>query len=182
MRAKRSVLKNIQKLAPSALSGTYFRSVSFEYQDEVLDTHGSFEHGGRYNAMGEFGALYMSDSEELCKAEVEKRIKSGCADSHAIRKVRIALTKVLDLTKPGNLRKLGITKQDLTQERNEGGWTLTQDVARLAYKSGYEAILSPSATSKGNNLTIFDKHIDATRIRVSLSESQLKNTAFLNFK
>ena len=166
MRPKRSLLKNIQKLTPSSLSGTYFRSVSFEYQGKVLDTQGSFEHGGRYNPIGELGALYVSDSEDLCRAEVEKRIKSGCADSHAIRKIRIALTKVLDLTKPGNLRKLGIARQDLTQQRNEGGWVLTQDIARSAYKSGYEAILAPSATSKGNNLTIFDKHIDATRIQV----------------
>ena len=39
-------------------------------------------------------------------------------------------------------------------------------MARLAYRSGYEAIIAPSATEKGNSLVIFDKHIDATRIKV----------------
>ena len=162
----RSVLKNIQKLVPSPLAGTYFRSVSPEYEGQVLDTRGSFKHGGRYNPTGEFGALYISDSEKLCKAEVEKRIKLTCVDSQAIRKIKVSLTKVLDLTKSGNLKKLGVTKQDLIQDRNEGGWTLPRNIARLAYKSGYEAILTPSATSKGNNLVIFGKHIDTARIKI----------------
>lgn len=164
MNAKKSAPKNIQRVAPSPLTGTYFRSVSLGYQREFLDTQGSFEHGGRYNPVGEFGALYMSDSEELCKVEVQKRIKPDCADLQTTRKIKASLARVLDLTNPKNLRKLGITKQDLIQERSRGGWALTQDIARAAYKSGYEAILAPSATSKGNNLVIFDQYVDAAKI------------------
>lgn len=166
MGIKKSILKNIHKLAPSSLTGTYFRSVSSDHESEVLDTRGSFEHGGRYNPIGEFGSLYMGDSEELCKAEVAKRIKTDCAVPQATRRIRVSLTNVLDLTKAKTLKKIGITKQDLIQQRNTGGWKLTQNIARSTYKSGYEAILAPSATSKGNNLVIFAKSIDTTKIKV----------------
>jgi RES domain-containing protein len=131
-----------------------------------LSTQGGLEHGGRYNPTGEFGALYAGENKAVCKAEIRRKGKDSITAPQVIGKLRISLTKVLDLTSTTNLKILGIEKRDLMVDMKRGGWDLTWNIARLAYRSGYEAIIAPSITSKGNGLIIFDKYIDTTTVKV----------------
>ncbi|MBU4287342.1 MAG: RES domain-containing protein [Syntrophaceae bacterium] len=164
-------IKNFQKIKPVSFSGAFFRSVSLKHSGEIIDTEGSFEHGGRYNPMREFGALYMSASKEVCKKEITQKQREAFLGPRIIGQIKVSVTKLLDLTNTGNLKKLGIKKEDLIRDKDKGGWTLTWEMARLAYNTGYEAILSPSVTSKGSNLVVFDKSLSTTKIAL-LSKTQ----------
>lgn len=159
--------EKFRKLTPLPVKGCYYRSIFLKHQNEILSTQSSLKRGGRYNPRGEFGALYTGENEAVCRAEASRRIGNDFAAPKIISKLKISLSKVLDLTKPTNLKALNVEKEDLTTDRTKGGWDLTQNIARIAYHGGYEAIIAPSATKKGNSLVIFDKHIDATRINVA---------------
>ena len=156
-----------RKLTPLPVKGYYYRSVFLKHQNEILSTQSSLKHGGRYNPRGEFGALYVGENEAVCRAEVSGRIENDFAAPQIISKLKISLAKVLDLTKPANLKALNIKKEDLTINRTKGGWDLTHNIARIAYRDGYEAIIAPAVTGKGNSLVIFDKHIDTARINAA---------------
>lgn len=157
----------LQRIKPIPLAGTFFRSVSAKHANQLLSVQGSLEHGGRYNPAGEFGALYMSNAKETCKAEAARKAREGLLVSQVTGKIKVKLTKVLDLTGSKNLQKVDIEKEDLIIEKNEGGWDLTWAIARWAYLKGYEAILSPSITGQGDNLIIFDKCLDKIKIKLT---------------
>ena len=130
---RHSSLESIQQISLISISDVYFRSVSTKHRDEILSSQGSFEYGGRYNPQGEFGALYLSESENLCKAEINKKAGEPSLVTQVMGKIKVSLTKVLDLTDEQNLKKLGIKKEDLMVEKNQDGWELTWYLARLAY-------------------------------------------------
>lgn len=157
-------LKKFQRLTSISVKGDYFRSVVLKHENEILSAGGSFQYGGRYNPQGEFGALYAGENKEVCKAEI--KIKGENTAPHVMVKLRISLTKVLDLTDTKNLKILGIKKEDLMVEKKKGGWNLTWHIARLAYRSDYEAIRTPAITSLGNCLIIFDKYVDPRKVRI----------------
>ena len=164
-------IKNFKQIKPASLTGTFFRSVSIKHSDNILNTDGSLEYGGRYNPMQEFGALYMSSSKEICKKEITRKQKENLLAPQTIGKIKVSLTKIIDLTKAGTLKKLGIKKEDLIQDKDKNGWELPREIARAAYLAGYEAILAPSIIPKGRNLIIFDKYLPATKLTI-LSKTQ----------
>jgi RES domain-containing protein len=145
-----------QKLPTIALQGKFFRIVSRKHQDEILDTQGSLEFGGRYNSPGVAGVLYLGESKEVCKAEREKKGSSALLLPQVIATIKVSLQKVLDLTNPDSLKIIGIKKQDLLRSEREGdGYELPRKLAAWAYRVGYEALLVPSTTGKGKNLVVF---------------------------
>ncbi|MFH1798230.1 MAG: RES family NAD+ phosphorylase [Candidatus Omnitrophota bacterium] len=168
---KESLQKSIQKVLPSRTAGVYFRLVSPKRIDEILSTQGSFAYGGRYNPDGEFGALYLGETEELCKRERQKKSKNSLLVSQIMGKIKVSCEKILDLTDRETLKKLKIKKEELLCEEKNGGWALTWTIARLAYQLGFEGILSPSITGTGNNLVIFDKHVNNKKVKVTSTYS-----------
>jgi len=66
--------------------------------------------------------------------------------------LRVRLRKALDLTEPRILSELGINLKMLSQATD---YDLTRQIATLALKSGFEAILAPSSTGPGKILAIF---------------------------
>ena len=145
-----------QRLPSISLQGKFFRIVSKKHQDEILDTQGSLEFGGRYNSPGVAGVLYLGESKQVCKAERERKSPSVLLLPQVIATIKVSLQKVLDLTNPGNLKNIGIKKQDLLRSERKGdGYELPRKLAAWAYRVGYEALLVPSATGKGKNLVVF---------------------------
>jgi len=159
-------LKEISKIKLVSLSKIFFRLVPLKYTNEILNPQGNDESGGRYNPPGEFTVLYLGESENVCKAERNAKTSPNLLASQILGKIGISLRKVLDLTDDTNLKKLGLKKKDLIYTEIEGGWNLTQQIARLAYQIEVEAILVPSSTGKGNNLAVFDKHIKKKNIKL----------------
>ena len=158
-------LKEISKIKLITLSKIFFRLVSLTHTNEILNPRGNYECGGRYNPPNEFAALYLGESEKVCKAERIGKTPD-LFPSQIMGKIEVSLRKVLDLTDDTNLEKLGFKEKDLMYLEKEGGWNLTQQIARLAYQMGVEAILFSSSTGKGNNLVIFDKHIKKKSIKL----------------
>lgn len=169
--AKKALWEKIRGITCSQVDGSYFRLVSLKREDEILSTQGSFAYGGRYNAPGDFGVLYLGDSKEVCLAERNRQSKNLLLVAQILGEIKVSCEKVLDLTDPKIRKNLGIKKEDLLRERSEGGWDLTWDIARFAYQTDIEAILAPSISGEGNNLIIFDKHIEAVKIRL-ISKTQ----------
>jgi len=160
-------LKEISKIKLVSLSKIFFRLVPLKYTNEILNPQGNNESGGRYNPPGEFTVLYLGESENVCKAEINARTNPDLLPSRKILgKIEISLEKVLDLTDDANLKILGLKKKDLMYKKSENGWNLTQQIARLAYQIEVKAILVPSSTRKGNNLAVFDKHIKKENIKL----------------
>lgn len=156
--------EKIRRIPLSRIRGSYFRIVSTKRADEILSTQGSFAYGGRYNPPNEFGALYLGETIQVCKQERKRKSKDYLLAPQIIGKVKVSLEKVLDLTDPKILKRLGIRKEDLLHAGDEEIWDLTWAIARLAYQSGIEAILAPSVTKAGKNLIIFDKYVGKTEL------------------
>jgi len=159
-------LEDLSKIKLVSLSKVFFRLVALKHADEILSPQGSLKCGGRYNPAKKFGALYLGESENVCKAEKYVGAKPDLLDSQVLGEVRVSLKKVLALTNINNLKKLGIKKEDLMYKKSEGGWNLTCQIARLAYRMGIEAILAPSSTGEGDNLVVFDKYVKEDKIKL----------------
>jgi len=170
---KESLQKSLRRVVPSRVAGIYFRLVSPKRIDEILSTQGSFAYGGRYNPDGEFGALYLGETKELCRRERQTKAKNSLLVSQIMGKIKVSCEKILDLTDSETLKQLKIKKTELLLEEKDGGWLLTWTIARLAYQLGFEGILAPSITGTENNLIIFDKHVDNKKVKVvSTSKKQ----------
>ena len=169
---KKDLWEKIRKIKLSQITGSYFRLVSPKREDAILSTQGSFAYGGRYNAPGDFGVLYLGDSKEVCRVERNRRTKNSSLVPQVLGEVKVSCEKVLDLTDPGICKKLGIKKEDLLRKKKEGGWDLTWDIARFAYQADIQAILAPSISGAGNNLIIFDKHLEAVKIKLKFKTKE----------
>lgn len=140
--------KRFLEIKPISIDASYYRMVSQKY--DALNTNGSLLYPGRYNS-GEFLVLYASDSREVCAAELARKTEIKTKLVYKIAKLNVKLRKVFDLTNEKNLKALDIQEDNLIGS----SWNFTQHIASLAYRKGYEALLAPSVTGKGNNIILF---------------------------
>lgn len=145
------IKKRFLEIKPISLDASCYRIVSQKY--DTLNADGSLLYSGRYNN-GEFSVLYTSDSREVCEAELARKTEVKTKLIYKIAKLNVKLRKVFDLTNEKNLRALDIQKDNLTGS----SWDITQYMASLAYQKGYEALLVPSVTGKGNNIILFPEN------------------------
>jgi RES domain-containing protein len=141
------------EIKPISLDASCYRMVSQKY--DILNTNGSLLYPGRYNS-GEFPVLYTADSREVCEAELARKTEIKTKLIYKIAKLNVKLRKVLDLTNGKNLKALNIQEDNLIGS----SWHFTQRIASLAYQKGYEALLVPSATGKGNNIILFPNNFN----------------------
>lgn len=167
--------KRIAAVKPIRIRGTFFRTVLAKYRDAILSTAGSLQHGGRYNPKREFGPLYLSESEQVCKAEVLRTVDAPASfeEPRVCGRIHAALEKVLDLTDEQVLEELGIRRDELLQNTGdrERDYRLTRRIARLARALGFEALKTPSVTSQGDNLIIFMENL-SPKAKVELLETR----------
>ena len=76
--------------------------------------------------------------------------------------------KVCDLTDPELLKKLGLTRKQLTAD----DWAETQVLGDIIRDAGFEGIIVPSAAGDFNNLVVFvDRLSGASSIDLEVVES-----------
>ncbi len=110
---------------------------------------GALLYGGRYNAPGKFGALYLSESREGCAAERARR--PATPQGYIVGTVRVTLENICDLTDQDLLAELSITSNQLkADDLNE-----TQILGTLIRDAGFEGMIVPSAAGEFDNLVIF---------------------------
>lgn len=141
--------------------------VRAEDSGEILSTGPSFAYGGRYNKSGEFGALYLGDTREICRQEKLKQVawREDALPPQALGSVEIRIDKVLDLTQEKILKALGITESQLIDPLDV---SLPRALAQAAREAGIKALLAPSAAGERNNLVIFEDYIFDSSCHIKL--------------
>jgi RES domain-containing protein len=141
---------------------TFYRAYLGAFAVEPLSVEGSLRHGGRYNPLGAFGAIYCGENPAVCAAEIRRRAQRHPVPRYRLARIQIDLHRVLDLTDPATLAALGLRAEDLVTDN----WEPTQRLGAAARAAGFEGLLVPSAAGPGRNLVIFPGRLDArSRIR-----------------
>jgi RES domain-containing protein len=157
--------KRFGKIKPSKFQKRVCRIIARHYGQVPLSLEGSLIYGGRYNIPYQFGALYCGITEDVCWAEIEKRMEGTVKRSRfRVYQLRIYLQKVLDLTDPQVCTELKIDPEFLIHQNQ---YVLTRQIAKEARDAGFEAIIAPSATGTGVILAIFSDRLDP-RSRVEI--------------
>ncbi|MCD4670559.1 MAG: RES domain-containing protein [Actinomycetia bacterium] len=164
-------LKNI---SPSSLKKIYFHG--FEKGIPALNTENYKYANGRWHIKGEFGGLYLGENQKLCREEI-RRVYAGKtpAKEYRLVELQISLSKVLDLTDPGNLIKLNIEKEQLISGKGQVPKTviIPNSIAKSAHESGYEAIIVPSATGLGKAIVLYEDNFKNNSYVKILSNKKL---------
>ena len=134
-----------------SLRGTFFRALPAPFAADPLKVEGSLRHGGRYNPIGAFGALYCGESPAVCAAEIRKRAARQPVLTYRLARIQVHLQRVLDLTDPPAAAAFGLRPDDLIGQ----DWEPTQRLAAQARAAGFEGLLVPSAAGPGRNLVVF---------------------------
>jgi RES domain-containing protein len=155
-------LEGLAGLPGRSVRGTFFRALLATFAKQPLSIEGSLRHGGRYNPLGAFGALYCGESPAVCAAEIGKRAAGQRVSPYRLARVRVKLHRVLDLTDPTTLAALNLRPEDVLG----ADWQPTQRLAAQVRAAGFEGLLAPSAAGPGRNLIIFPDRLDSrSRIR-----------------
>ncbi len=158
--------KALSNHKPRRIRGAlWYRAITPLYRRSLLTMDGAFQWGGRYNAPGEFGALYLSKTRKGCAAEITRR--PSFPPKYIVGKIRVKLGKVCDLTDPELLKQLGLSRVQLTAD----DWAETQTLGDLIRDAGFEGIIVPSAAGHFNNLVIFTDRLSAAP-RIELEETK----------
>lgn len=161
-------------------SGVCFRNVSqkFANAQDILSAQGSLHAGGRFNFMNIFEVLYLSCDLHTCVEETTKSARLPEMElanvlPRTLIGIEVMLSRVLDLTDATIRRRLRITKKSLIADDWEKFQNVdiqeafTQQIGRLAREAGFEAILVPSAVTRGKNLDIFpDRLLPGSSLKV----------------
>lgn len=158
--------RTLRAVRPRRFEAAVYRIIAAAYRDRPLSLEGSVRYGGRYNAPGEFGALYCGLTTETCWTELEHK-HEGPLKRSAFRVVRVSvrLQRVLDLTERTVQDALGVAPEALTRRAE---YALTQAIAQSAREAGFEAILAPSSAGTGVILAIFtDRLGEGSRVAIA---------------
>lgn len=125
------------------------------------DLHATLEQsrrwGGRYNAAGEFGAIYVACERATALRELDRRaaklgISRGQVLPRLLLTLHVRLQNVLDLTDAAVRRAWDAELDDLKHEADN---SRCLEIARAARRDGFEAIRFPSFTDGADNYAIF---------------------------
>jgi RES domain-containing protein len=164
--------------------GTAYRVTTLNYPSpkSILLGQGSFLHGGRWNAIGSFRAVYGSTVDTVAVAESRAtadyaHIPLPFATPRLLVAIEVALKAVLDLTSASVRERLGITVGELRAEdwrkvQEDGRESFTQAIGRAVFSSGGEGVCVPSGrVPQGVNVVYFpENHRSASRVVVLESE------------
>ena len=169
----KKLIQAVKKLSADSvpISGDSFRLVALRYQDSLLSTIGSFKRGGRYNVAQQFEALYVSGSPITALKEIRYLINTPAGVSayptrpYILLSLQYQLHRVIDLTDSHIRNFLDTNMQELT-----GSWysfieeeiAPTQQLGKIAYDLGVQALKVPSSVDLENNdfnLVIFPENL-----------------------
>lgn len=105
----------------------------------------------------------MSRKVDGCIAEIN--IRPAHPEKYIVGKIKVTLGKVCDLTDPDLLKKLKLSRNQLTTK----DYLETRVLGELARNAGFEGMIVPSAAGEFNNLVIFKDRLSGTS-QVELEE------------
>jgi RES domain-containing protein len=164
--------------------GAAYRVTTLDYPNPktILLGQGSFLHGGRWNAIGAFRAVYGSTEDTVAVAESRATadytgVPWPLRTPRLLVAIELSLEAILDLTdisvrKTLSLTIDGLKEEDWRKTQERGGESLTQAIGRAVFISGGEGLLVPSARVAGGVNVVFlpENHRKESRVRVCESE------------
>jgi RES domain-containing protein len=163
--------------------GAAYRVTTLDYPDpkSILLGRGSFLHGGRWNAIGSFRAVYGSTLDTVAVAESRAtadyaHVPWPFATPRLLVAIELSLQAVLDLTNASIRAQLGLTLDALTEEdwrrvQEHGRESLTQAIGRAVFSNSGEGLIVPSArVPEGVNVVYLPENQGAAS-RVAVLES-----------
>lgn len=157
--SRETFAKRLSEWKPHSLRGRFFRLIPSIHAEAISETGPSFAVGGRYNSRGEFGALYLSESPDVCWKETLKKYNNLPDDvpDQSLGEFEMNIQRCLDLTDEGTRKMLGVTLEDITEPAD---YYLTQMIGGAAWSLGIEAIKFPSSVSPDRfNVCVFMDHL-----------------------
>lgn len=169
----------------SGFSGVVVRSVNTKYAtaSDFFSGVGASKSGGRWNRKG-LEATYTSlDIETAIKEAYQNLLHYGFPISNIRPRTtagaRVKLKKVLDITVPAILQKIGFKTKDLViedwraiQRAGEESWT--QSIGRACFVAGFEGLIVPSARNpRGKNLFMFPSNFMKSSVLEILGKEDL---------
>jgi RES domain-containing protein len=137
---------------------------------DPLDTSFSKQHGGRWNAPGSFGVLYLNLSERMARVQVEHKLAGhpyaaedlDPAEQHDLVEVDVAETDALDLVSDEGLQAVGLpVSYPVDADGRPVEHEQCHPVGRAAYDEPLPAIACRSAAAgaaRGDEeLAVFDR-------------------------
>ena len=165
-------------------NGAVYRVTTLDYPSpkSILLGQGSFLHGGRWNAIGSFRAVYGSTEDTVAVAESRAtadyaQVSWPFRTPRLLVAIELSLQAMLDLTAASIRAKLGLALDELREEdwrkvQEEGRESFTQAIGRAAFANGGEGLLVPSArVAAGVNVVYFPENRRATS-RVTVLEAE----------
>jgi len=165
-------------------TGTAYRVTTLDYPrpKSILLGQGSFLHGGRWNAIGSYRAVYGSTVDTVAVAESRATahyvgVLLPFRTPRLLVAIDLSLQVVLDLTNPGVRAQLDLSLDALREEdwrkvQDQGRESLTQTIGRAVFSSAGEGLLVPSArVPEGVNVVYFpENHRPDSRVTVLEAE------------
>lgn len=162
---------------PTRLNGVDLRvfvGVGFRHQAPGFDVRsgeGARRFGGRYNPPRSFPVIYLCLTKPCVEAELTRlaerqSVEVGDLLPRELWSIAMALPKILDLTCPPVLEKVGVVRADLVRP----GHVFTQQIGEAAHERGIQAIRAPSATGIDDVLAVFPENLGAATLHVELVE------------
>ena len=143
-----ALLDQLEELGGQEWEGIVYRHMFASYRPSRMNTLGA-----RWNPR-EVAALYASLERKTVLAEADYRISLEPFRPKARRtlyRIRVRLSRVVDLRDPGDLALVGITDAELVAD----DFTSCQKVGGAAQLLGNDGLLVPSARADGANLVIY---------------------------
>ena len=160
------ILHAVQSLAAhaSVLRGVWYRCVETSFAHEIISGEGARKHGARWNPVGSFRTVYLSDSPETALQEYLARARRMKWPDHkslpmVMAGVEVSVRRILDLRAPAVAAVLApLLKAErphwrAIQSRREA---VSQAIGRAAREAGLQGLVANSQQVKGgHNLILF---------------------------
>lgn len=164
--------------------GAAYRVTTLDYPSagSILQGQGSFLHGGRWNAIGSFRAVYGSTDDTVAVAESRAtadyaQVPQPFRTPRLLVAIEFSLQAILDLTSASIRVQLGLTSGELGEEdwrktQEAGRESFTQAIGRAVFANNGEGLLAPSARVTGGvNVAYFPGNLRRSS-RVTVLESE----------
>lgn len=153
-------------------SGTFGRLAEPDWADP-LDTSHSRRHGGRWNAPGTFGALYLNATERMARLQVRHGLAGqpydvedlDPAEQHDLVEVRVSPCEALDCVSDAGLAAAGLPAGH--PRETDGALVLhaaCRPIGVAAREAGLSGVACRSAardaTQADEELAIFDRDVE----------------------
>ena len=159
---QRSTVERVASVPLSSVAGVFYRHAASNRDAFAGGFHGRWG--------GTFPVIYLGRPETATIVEAYRHlVEATGVPADAVRQrvlytVRVRVQKILDLTPPAILERVGLTIDDLRTEVDD--YRRCQEVAAAAHQLGCHGVLAPAAHGLGETLGLFRERISHQELPV----------------